>query len=757
MPQENGFQLGDLIAYWPFDEGQGNITKDTVSGLEDKIEFALQKGRFQPPQNPIWRNGISGSALLFDGYSTYIRRPAEEVQPSKEGFSLSVWVAPRTYDYGADNRLAAIVNQHHRERAEGYLLGISRHGAWSLQLGLDGQWTEIWSNERIITLNSWSFVVAVYDREASELKLYLNGEEAASKQVSGSPALIPSSEDLLVGRNNQGVILAESFIMNHFNGLMDELMIHNRALDGDEIALAYREFLEPHEGHLPVLFPEDVAYPRALYSGDRHRPQFHLNSPGHWMNEPHGPIYFNGQYHLFYQYNPNGPFWHYIHWGHWVSEDLVHWRDLPPALYPDSQLDPEGIWSGSSCLDENNLPALFFTAGNNSWIPNQAVALARSTYPRDGDNDLVHWTKHPEPIIMQEPGEGLLGEFRDPFVWKEDEQWFMLMGTGVEGKGGTATVYSSSDFKEWKYRGPLYMSDYAKYPFLGTAWELPVLLPLNRAGKASGKYVFLISPWGPGSKVEVMYWVGVFNKSECRFIPDHEQPLLIDVGDFHFTGPSGMMDPKTGRSLLFTIAQGERTPEIDYDCGWSHSAGMPVSLYLREDGQLGVEPIEEISQLRGDQLYSSAGTEAMSDINTKLASIHGDMLEIRICFDSAAATKYGVSLRRSPDAEEETIIYYDRVNKELMVNRERTTLDDRERTTGIQGGSLLLEEGEALQLHIFVDRSLIEAYANGIKSLTTRAYPSRSDATGLQIWADGPVERISMEIWEMTPAFEVGS
>nr|WP_240702972.1 GH32 C-terminal domain-containing protein [Cohnella luojiensis] len=317
-------------------------------------------------------------------------------------------------------------------------------------------------------------------------------------------------------------------------------------------------------------------------------------------------------------------------------------------------------------------------------------------------------------------------------------------------------VFRSLNFKEWKYRGPLFVSDYVKYPYLGTAWELPVLLPLKRKGQDSGKHVFLISPWGPGSKVEVMYWIGTFDKSECRFIPDHEQPLLIDVGDFHFTGPSGMVDPLSGRSLLFTIAQGERTPEIDYDCGWSHSAGLPVALYLREDGQLGVEPIEEISQLRGKQLYSSAGRKAMDEINFELADVHGDLLEIMIDIESPSAKKYGISIRRSPNGEEETVIYYDRVNKELMVNREKTTLDDRERSSGIQGGSLLLEEGERLQLRIFVDRSLIEGYANGLKSLTTRAYPSRTDATGLRIWADGLVERVSIEVWEMSSVFEAG-
>ncbi len=108
-----------LIAAWSFDEGEGHLAWDSAGNRCDEIENALLKGRFQPPKEPAWREGISGKALSFDGYSTYIRRPVAEVRQPATGLTICAWVAPRSYDYGADNRLAAIANQHCREGAEG--------------------------------------------------------------------------------------------------------------------------------------------------------------------------------------------------------------------------------------------------------------------------------------------------------------------------------------------------------------------------------------------------------------------------------------------------------------------------------------------------------------------------------------------------------------------------------------------------------------------------------------------------------------
>lgn len=749
MNEDKQEQSTGLEAHWPLDEKNGAFAADLASGQTDEVSYALLQPRFTEAADPQWRPGVCGGALLFDGYSTWITRPAEMAPKLSDAFTVSAWVAPRSYEWGVEKRLSAIVNQHDREAAEGYILGMYRHGSWSLQIGIGGSWHELWCHHRPLLKQAWSHVAATFSHSEGVMRLYLNGEQVAEQATPAARAMDSSTEDLLIGKNNQATVLAEAFRHNMFDGLMDDVRIYSRALSVVQIAAAYKEALTPYGGSAPLIPEADIRLDRTPLLKDRHRPQYHASPPVHWMNEPHAPIYFNGKYHLFYQHNPQGPYWAQIHWGHWVSDDMVHWRDLPIALAPEKGVvDPDGVWSGSAAYDENGIPALFFTAGDDSASPNQRVGLARSRFLQDGDSDLVSWEKHPKPLIVQEKGQGMFGDFRDPFVWKEGGLWYLLIGSGTDGQGGTALAYTSDNMIDWTYHGPFYVSDPEKYPELGNMWELPVLLPLGKDASGSEKHVLLISPLGPGADVEVFYWIGSFDRKKVRFVPDHDEPQLIDVGDFHFTGPSGMVDPRTGRNIIFTIAQGERTPQLDYDSGWAHNAGLPLHIFLRSDGRLGIEPIAELETLRGEQLCEISET-TLAEANQLLEQVQGDMLDIRIAFGAdEAAERLGLWVRQSPLGEEETLIYYDRSKDELGVDRSKTTLSREERTKGVQSGKLELS-GEALRLHIYLDRSMVEVYANGLKSLTTRVYPTLEDALGLKLMGDGQRKIKSLSVWKM--------
>ncbi|WHX47927.1 GH32 C-terminal domain-containing protein [Paenibacillus woosongensis] len=746
-----------LIMHWPFDEGAGASALENVSRVRNEIQYVFNQAEFTEPTGPQWRKGVTGSGLLFDGYSTFISHSVSEETTNggpefRSALSIGVWVAPRSYDWGYEGKLAAIVNRHNMDCKQGYLLGIFRHGRWSFQVGLeDGGWKEVWSPDGCeLPKNEWSYVNAVFDGNNGEIKLYLNGREIAYSEVpSGSRLAEATGTDLLIGKNNHSSVWAGIFNLQMFSGILDELKIYNRALSAEEVAASYQQMLDSvHGGIKPQLQYDEIKLDRTPLLQDRHRPQYHVSPPAHWMNEPHAPIYFDGNYHLFYQHNPLGPFFYHIHWGHWVSEDLVHWRDLPVALAPEKdQLAPDGIWSGSATYDADGLPVLFFTAGNDSASPNQSVALARSTYSRDGDPNLVQWIKHPEPLIVQEKGMGAFGDFRDPFVWKDDEGWYALVGSGIEGEGGAALAFASKDMLNWTYKGPFYQADIQKFPYLGPIWELPVLLPLGTDKQGENKHLLLVSPVGKGADVEVFYWIGRLDKEHLSFIPDQEEPELIDVGDFHFTGPSGMVDPKTGRNIVFTIAQGDRTSELEYQSGWAHNAGLPLSVYLREDGRLGIEPIQELESLRGAKRLSIRD-KSLAEANVLLRDVQGDMLEIQVELEPVRASQLGIKVRCTPDGEEETLLYYDFNEARLLVDRTKTTLHPGEKCKGIQGGKLELL-GENLKLHIYLDRSMVEAYANGLKSLTTRVYPTRRDSLGLEIWGDGELIVKSMEVWDM--------
>jgi len=743
-----------LMLSWSFDEGKGKAAVERVSSKANRIHYVFNQAQFTTPRDPQWRRGVLGSALLFDGYSTYISHQAND-GVSQESYvselSIGAWIAPRTYDWGAEGKLAAIINQHHSANKQGFLLGMFRHGRWSFQFGLEsGQWVEIWAPAgEELPKQTWSYIHAVFDGEQGEATLYLNGRPIASRILpKGSQLALANDTELLIGKNNECGDIEGVFSLHMFNGLLDELKVHAYAWSAEEVLTSYQEVTVLHNGH-PQLNVDDIKLDRTPLFMDRHRPQYHVSPPAHWMNEPHAPIYFEGKYHLFYQHNPLGPYFHHIHWGHWVSDDLVHWKDLPIALAPENDgLAPDGMWSGSASYDKDGLPVLFFTAGNDSASPNQSVALARSTYPEDGDKELIHWKKHPQPLIVQQQGIGAFGDFRDPFVWKDNDRWYALVGSGIEGEGGAALGYVSEDMLNWSYKGPFFKADIEKFPYLGPIWELPVFLPLGKDAQGAEKHLLLVSPVGAGADVEVFYWIGQLDEHSFSFIPEQEEPQLIDVGDFHFTGPSGMLDPKTGRNIVFTIAQGDRTLKLEYEAGWAHNAGLPICVYLREDGRLGIEPIEELQSLRKQNLLSVT-EQGIADVNEALQAIQGDMLEIQLELEATTAVQYGIKVRRSPRGEEETLLYYDSSQEKLLVDRTKTTLSEEEKCKGIQGGSLQLN-GEHLKLHIYLDRSMVEAYANGLKSLTTRVYPTREDALGLQIWGDGQLMVKSLDIWELS-------
>ncbi len=753
-----------MVSHWSFNEGKGHFAKDEVTGVKDKIDYIFNEAVDKPSTDPLWRDGIIGSGLLFDGYSTYIEREAAEFAKVTDALTIEAWVAPRAYEWGSEGKKSVIVNQHDPGKNEGFILGMGRHGSWSFEVGMNGEWIELWADEnKPLEKFKWSHIVATYDKKTSEMKLYLNGEVVGSTKTPLNTTVTPSTEPLIIGKHNYPAIINGTFTANMFNGLMDEVKVINDSYSAEKVSEIYNEYVSAFEnGEHPT---PNLAMDRSRFDGDRHRPQYHFISPEHWMNEPHAPFYFNGKYHIFYQHNPQGPYWNHIHWGHAISDDMVHWEDMPVALAPDGgSVTPDGVWSGDATFDADGLPVLLFTAGDDSKFPNQMTGLARSTFAEDGDVKLPNWKMNEEPVTVQAPnlkadeGEVWYGQFRDPYVWKDGDTWYQLVGSGIrdgdKSVGGTALLYTSTDLENWTYEKPFLVGDYANYPETGQVWELPVFLPLNdEEGNETGKHVLFINPWyegySPHNVKYVWHWIGTWDQDNLEFTPDHSEPRIFDKGE-HFTGPSGFVD-QDGRSILFSIAQGKRSEQAQHDAGWAHNAGLPLSLTLRENNELGIEPIEELQELRTKQL-ASFKNQKISKANELLSDVQGDLLEIILEVDNHNASDFGIKVRRSANGEEETLISYDYENSMYTIDRNKSSLDKDVRK-GVQGDVMDLG-GENLKLHIYLDRSMVEAYANGYKSLTSRVYPTRFDALGLELWSEnGKVTIKSMEVWELGSAY----
>lgn len=257
-----------------------------------------------------------------------------------------------------------------------------------------------------------------------------------------------------------------------------------------------------------------------------HRPQFHFTPASGWMNDPNGMVYHNGEYHLFYQHNPDSTVWGPMHWGHAISKDLVHWEHMPIALYPDEH---GTIFSGSAVVDTKNTSGL----GTNDNPPMVAIFTyhnhegenaGRVDFQTQGiafslDNGRT-WEKYENNPVLPNPG---IRDFRDPKVmWHEEsEKWVMSLAVADH-----ISFYSSPNLLEWEFE-----SDFgANIGGHGGVWECPDLFKLSVEGTAMEKWVLLVSinPGGPNGGSATQYFVGDFDGSSFKLEDSFKKELLAE-------------------------------------------------------------------------------------------------------------------------------------------------------------------------------------------------------------------------------------
>ncbi|KAB2340200.1 glycoside hydrolase family 32 protein [Actinomadura rudentiformis] len=277
------------------------------------------------------------------------------------------------------------------------------------------------------------------------------------------------------------------------------------------------------------LAPHAAAAGDAPYS-ETYRPQFHFTPEKNWMNDPNGLVYYKGEYHLFYQYNPNGNSWGDMSWGHAVSPDLVHWKELPLALSHD---DKEMVFSGSAVVDWNN------TTGFGTKTNPAMVAVYTSAYKNGGKQaqSLAYstdrgrtWTKYEGNPVIDIGSK----EFRDPKVqwYAPTKSWLMTVSLSTEHK---VQFYSSKDLKDWKL-----LSEFGPAGATGGVWECPDLFPLAVNGdKNNIKWVLVvnINPGGIAGGSAAQYFIGDFDgeKFTAEDKGTYTPPAGTVVQDFEST------------------------------------------------------------------------------------------------------------------------------------------------------------------------------------------------------------------------------
>jgi len=816
------------VGRWTFDSGSGRTITDLVSGTRTELNH-------RPGGEPLWIGAGDGASLVFDGYTTNATYGVDELADplaEVEQLTIDAWVAPRSFS--ATSEPDTVVEAVGDDDFPGFRFGANTYGNWvfAVEDGTGG-FALVLSTDDEYTLptHEWSHVTAVFDAThddgSGRLALYLNGELAAEEVGIPTGVLPLSGRTLSIGRNQNtaDVFGAEMFEFDMFDGAIGQLELYDVALDAATVASKHSEESDALHTTGEDRWEELVIHPDR-YDGDPFRPTYHAIPPQHWMNEPHAPLYYEpegvdpgeGRYHLFYQHNAKGPYFHHQSWGHWVGDDLVNWEPLPQALVPQEDLlDPAGCWAGGTVLDDDDDPTAFYTGALYDGEAGQGVIRASADDP--SDPDLREWSQDADParlregVVLDPPPENINsaspypvdwpGEypphFRDPNVWREQDpetgeyEWICLVGgayeqirdpiEGVERRVGATWVYTSDDFENWTFegelldwrRGPVLPDDVeAADPFIANEWELPVVLPIDGDWQSAETFVFCINPlWAipdpdgvdvPSLSIfDIYYWIGEWNaEGNYQFTPDHEEARVMDFGDSHFTGCSGMYDrhPERERSVLFTIAQDYRLPQFHYDAGWAHNAGLPVELFLHENSTpgepvLGRRPATEVESLRRTDKPTYSNEDASPEtVNAELDDVSADTAEIRLKLDATDAELYGFRLRRTDDGQEETYVYYDENDGSIHVDRRASSADpelliETGRQSDLTHEATLDTSGGSIDFRVFVDRSMVECYVNERQSVTTRAYPERSDADGFRVFYAGDVTVESLQVWEL--------
>lgn len=427
-------------------------------------------------------------------------------------------------------------------------------------------------------------------------------------------------------------------------------------------------------------------------SRGRMRQEYHFMPQAGWMNDPNGLIFFRGKYHFFYQYNPYGAFWDCMYWGHAVSEDLLHWEYLPPALAPSEFYDdyPKGgCFSGSAIVCDDKLFLMYTGTANNGNGVEQTQCIA---YSEDG----VYFEKYEGNPVLRAP-EGIKADcFRDPKVWKHEDTYYMVCGASREDRG-LALLYKSEDMLHWSFFNVLAESR-GEWGFM---WECPDFFQIG------DQYVLTFSPMGSGDHTSV-YLMGDFDyktgKFDCRISKE------IDWG-LDYYAPQSFETPDGRRIMVAWANEWEWMPlwkdwGPSYKEGWCGFFNLPREVRIKQDGTLQFIPVKELKELRTDP--DKKEYLEVSDSETEIQAGNGECCEIKFILDLQETTADQVELKLRCGEGKKTVCLFDLKKGEMSVDR--TSGDGW--SIGVSRSVLSLNGKRELDVHVFVDRSSIEIFAD---------------------------------------------
>lgn len=462
----------------------------------------------------------------------------------------------------------------------------------------------------------------------------------------------------------------------------------------------------------------------------RFRLGYHIMAPANWINDPNGLIYFNNEYHAFYQHHPYDENWGPMHWGHVKSKDLVHWEHLPIALVPGDECDRDGCFSGSAVDNDGELTLIY--TGHHYIDKEKDIFYQNQNIATSGDGITFEKSKQ-NPVISAPPSDSG-HHFRDPKVWKYRDSWYMIIGNASKVEIGRVILYKSSDLYEWEYVGVVAESDGTQ----GYMWECPDFFELN------GKQVLLVSPQGmkaEGNKYRNLFQTGYFigDYDYEKNIYNHGKFTELDNGH-DFYAVQTFLDGQGRRIAIGWMDMWESLMPTKED-GWCGALTMPRVLTLTEDNKIHMNPPDEITLLRESE------TEAFKDKiigESHLIDTKEKLIEFQIEFDLKATNAETAGIKIRGEKDEQTVLSFEKSTGVFTLDCSRSG----KRDDGIRRTQLHTDE--VLSLRVFIDRSSIEIFINeGQATMTSRIYPE-NEMLGVEVFAENGTAKINdFNFWKL--------
>ncbi|MCF3108845.1 glycoside hydrolase family 32 protein [Niabella sp. CC-SYL272] len=466
----------------------------------------------------------------------------------------------------------------------------------------------------------------------------------------------------------------------------------------------------------------------AQQKAEPHRPQLHFSPKKGWMNDPNGMVFINGQYHLFFQHNPDATVWGPMHWGHAISTDLVHWKEQAIALYPDSL---GTIFSGSAVIDVNNTAGF----GKNAMV---AVYTNHSHEGEKAGSDKFQnqsiaysldegktWTKYKGNPVLKNPG---IRDFRDPKVswYAPGKKWIMTLATLDH-----ITFYSSPDLKNWKEESRFGRTLGAH----GGVWECPDLISFNDKGKPIWVLIVNLNPGGPNGGSATQYFTGSFNGH--TFTPDDTTTKWLDYGPDEY---AGITWSNTGNRKLF----------LGWMSNWQYANVVPT-----KNWRSAMTLPRELTVKKINGRYFVAST-LVKEVDAVLRPVR-NASDIRVTgryevvpASAAANGLFRLDLRGIPAADfsmaltntkgEEVVVGFDKATNQFYIDRTRSGNTGFEKGFAKRHVAPRIAANAGMNLTLIGDAASLELFADdGLTVMTSIFFPSEP-LSGITIKAPGNLQ-----------------